>query len=192
MPSSPPTGSLCCQFSVAHGEPARSRPARGCLVSCRPRARSLAGWAVASQHRHGAQGAPSTLGIGELVSSLGFPHCSNPTAFCILSPGCLLRDTKAGNCIMGSTGRPPPRWLMGGAAHCHGLAFDCGFSPCALPVRPWCVRVHVHVCEQRTGCSPGQWQEGAEPDPIRVQSCSGIRTFTLTREDAQMAACVWG
>lgn len=42
------------------------------------------------------------------------------------------------------------------------------------------------------GYGPGSQQEEAGLDPIRVCSCLDIRIFTLTCEDAQMAACFGG
>lgn len=53
-------------------------------------------------------------GHGRFGLFSGLPTLQQPNG--ILHPvswGC---DTKAGNCVMGSAGRPPPRWLMGGAA----------------------------------------------------------------------------
>lgn len=104
---------------------ARSKPdflplGRGCLVSRRPRAHPP-GWVAASGRCHRGQTAPRSLWTWGVGSPLWASHIAGAQRH---SASCL-GDTTAGNCITGSAGSPPPRWLMGGAVHWRGLAFGC-------------------------------------------------------------------
>lgn len=163
--------------ALAHGEPARSRPGRSRPVS-------------------GLQRSRGPIHCGRWFGVfLGFSHYSIPTALASCLRGLKHQSRKLHN----RPGRPPPRWLMGGAVRCRGLAFDLRVSSCALPMRlcacvcAWtCVNVCVCTYQQTVGRGPGSRQEEARLDPIRVLSFSDIRIFMLTGEDAQMAACVWG
>lgn len=155
------------------------------------------GGAARSAGRRGP-GAPFTAALVGLMPS----WASRIAASQRHSASCLRGLKHQSRKLHNGPGRPPPRWLMGGAVRCRGLAFDLRVSSCALPMRPRracgcvcaCTRVSVcvHACEQTMGCGPGSQQEEGGLDPIRVCSCSDIRIFTLTWEDAQMAACVWG
>lgn len=138
-------------------------------------------------------GAPFTVVAG-LVSSWACRIAASQR----YSASCLRGLKHHSRKLHNGPGRPPPRWLMGGAVCCRGLAFDLRVSSCALRMRPWhacvcawtCVNVCVCTYQQTMGCGPGSRQEEAGLDPIRVCSCSDIRIFTLTCEDAQMASCV--
>lgn len=92
----------------------------GCPVRRRPQA---------PKHCWGGRGAPSPRAPGDLVSPLGFPHCSNPTASWL--PGWRRRSRKLHN---GLCWLPLPRWLMGGAGHGRGLALVVVPAP---ELGPW-------------------------------------------------------
>lgn len=180
MPSSPDRKSLCGQLSGPWPTVSPLGPGLGEAdrsAGCRD------------------PGAPFTAVVG-LVSS----WASRITASQRHSASCLWGLKHQSRKLHNRPGRPPPRWLMGGAVRCRGLAFDLRVSSCALPTRPWhacvcawtCVNVCVCTYQQTVGRGPGSRQEEAGLDPIRVLSFSDIRIFMLTGEDAQMAACVWG
>lgn len=189
----PPTGSFCVVTSpTAHSEPGSFPWRRGCWVSCRPQACRRGGWQPLSTVTED-QRPPCPWGPGDSVSSLGFPHCSNPTAFCILSPSPRHQSRKLHNRL----GRPPSTQMAYG--WCSSLSWF-GFrlqsrllsSACE---RPWC----VCVCEQRAGCRPSPRQEKAELDPLRIKlkllRCWNLHADThrvrMLRRQPAVGAHIW-
>ena len=91
-------------------------------------------------------GAPCTAAVVGLMS----PWASHIAASQRHSASCLRGLKHQSRKLHNGSGRPPPRWLMGGAVRCCGLAFDLRVSSCALPMRPQrvcvCACTHVSVC----------------------------------------------